>query len=245
MALSGIYIAFALLLWSNNATQTIPTPVEVFRALQDLWMNDGLGQELWTSMKLNVHALLIYTSLSLLLAYSSRWPFMRPIVTFIGQLRYLSPLGFVFLLTLYTYSSHQLKVALLVFFITPFFTKSMADVVMSIPEEQFDHARTLRMSELRVVWEVAVLGTAAMAFTILWQMAAMGWSMLTMVEGISRAEGGVGALLLNQNKHFRLAQVFAIQLTILFIGLVVQDYCIRALRRIVCPYADLGVERKN
>jgi NitT/TauT family transport system permease protein len=241
--LSALYVALAFLVWSQCATQVIPKPLEVLQALQDLWLNDGLGRELWTSMQLNLHALFIYTSLSLVLAYSSRWPFMRPIVMFIGQLRYLSPMGFVFLLTMYTHSSHQLKVALLVFFITPFFTKSMADVVMQIPEEQFDHARTLRMSELRVVWEVAVLGTAAVAFTVLWQMAAMGWSMLTMVEGISRAEGGVGALLLNQNKHFRLAQVFAIQFVILLIGLVVQDYCIRFMRRLVCPYASLGIER--
>ena len=46
------------------------------------------------------------------------------------------------------------------------------------------------------------------------QNAAMGWMMLTMVEGISRSEGGVGAMLLNQNKHFHLSAVFAIQLTI-------------------------------
>ena len=71
----------------------------------------------------------------------------------------------------------------------------------------------------------------------------MGWMMLTLVEGISRSEGGVGAMLLNQNKHFHLSAVFAIQLTILFLGLG-QDYAIGLLRKIVCPYADLTLERK-
>ena len=47
--------------------------------------------------------------------------------------------------------------------------------------------------------------------------------MLTMVEGISRSEGGVGAMLLNQEKHFHLAEVFAIQLMILAVGLL-QDF---------------------
>jgi len=52
--------------------------------------------------------------------------------------------------------------------------------------------------------------------------------MLTMVEGISRSEGGVGAMLLNQNKHFHLSAVFAIQLTILLLGLdrtTRSDFC--------------------
>jgi NitT/TauT family transport system permease protein len=67
--------------------------------------------------------------------------------------------------------------------------------------------------------------------------------MLTMVEGISRSEGGVGAMLLNQNKHFHLSAVVAIQLTFLVLGLA-QDYGIGLLRNVFCPYADLTLERK-
>ncbi len=88
-----------------------------------------------------------------------------------------------------------------------------------------------------------LLGTADKAFEVLRQNAAMGWMMLTMVEGISRSEGGVGAMLLNQNKHFHLAEVFAIQFLILFVGLA-QDYAIGFLKRVVCPYAELSLERR-
>jgi len=90
---------------------------------------------------------------------------------------------------------------------------------------------------------VVVLGTIDRAIEVLRQNAAIGWMMLTMVEGISRAEGGVGAMLLNQNKHFHLAEVFAIQLVILSVGLT-QDYAIGWLKRLVCPYAELTLERK-
>src|SRR5437867_629398 len=84
------------------------------------------------------------------------------------------------------------QVALLVFGMTVFFVTSMLDVVAAIPKESFDHARTLRMGEWRTVWEVLVLGTAEKAMDVLRQNAAIGWMMLTMVEGISRSEGGVG-----------------------------------------------------
>ena len=81
------------------------------------------------------------------------------------------------------------------------------------------------------------------AFEVMRQNAAIGWLMLTMVEGIVRAEGGVGAMLLNESKHFLLPEVFAVQTVILLVGLV-QDYAIGAVRRLCCPYADLSLERK-
>jgi NitT/TauT family transport system permease protein len=99
------------------------------------------------------------------------------------------------------------------------------------------------MNEWKVVWEVVILGTADRAFEVLRQNAAIGWMMLTMVEGISRSEGGVGAMLLNQNKHFHLAEVFAIQIMILLVG-VLQDYGIGLTRRLLLPYADLTLEKR-
>jgi NitT/TauT family transport system permease protein len=124
-----------------------------------------------------------------------------------------------------------------------FFITSMVDVVAQVPKEAFDHARTLRMGEWRAVWEVVVLGTADKAIDILRQNAAIGWMMLTMVEGIARSEGGVGAMLLNESKHFRLADVFGIQIVILLVG-ILQDYGIGLLKQIVCPHSHLTLERR-
>jgi NitT/TauT family transport system permease protein len=119
----------------------------------------------------------------------------------------------------------------------------MATVVAQIPKADFDHARTLRMPEWKVVWEVVVLGTFDQALEVMRQNAAIGWMMLTMVEGIVRSGGGLGVMLLNENKHMKMEAVFAIQFIILFIGLG-QDYFIGLIRRIACPYASLTLERK-
>jgi NitT/TauT family transport system permease protein len=180
--------------------------------------------------------------ISLILAYLTVIPAFRPIVAGVSKGRFLSIVGFTFVFTLIFGGGHPLKTALLVFGVTVFYVTSMASVIASIPREDFDHARTLRMSEWRVVWEVVVLGTADKAFEVLRQNAAMGWMMLTMVEGIVRSEGGVGAMLLSESHHFRLAEVFAIQLAILLVGLF-QDYGIGAARAAICPYADLKLER--
>lgn len=243
LTIIAVEVAIALLIWVRTPFAVLPNPGEVFASLGELWAKQGLGQELATSFGLNVQALLWASLISLLLSYLTVIPVFRPLVAAISKGRFLSLAGFTLIFTLMVGGGRPLKLSLLVFTITVFYITSMASVIAAIPRGEFDHARTLRMSEWRVVWEVVILGTAEKAFEVLRQNAAIGWMMLTMVEGIVRGEGGIGNMLLNTNKQVRLSEVFAIQIVILLVGLF-QDYIIGALRRIVCPYADLTMERK-
>jgi NitT/TauT family transport system permease protein len=235
-------VAVALLIWINSPFPVLPQPGEVAKAFRVLWFEQGLGRELWTSFTMNLEALGLTLVISLALSYLAVMPFFRPITAAASQGRFLGLIGLTFVFTLLMGGGHPLKVGLLTFGMTVFFVTSMASVVAEIPLERLDHARTLRMNEWHVVWEVVILGTADRAIEVLRQNAAIGWMMLTMVEGISRSEGGVGAMLLNQNKHFHLAEVFAIQITILLVGMF-QDYGIGALGRVLCPWAELELKR--
>lgn len=239
----GFQIAILLLVWATSTYVFLPKPTGVWLAFVDLWNHEGLGQELIVSFLLNVQAMAWATLISLVLAYLTVVPFFRPIAVAISKGRFLGMVGLTFFFTVIFASGHRLKVSLLVFGVAVFFVTSMIDVVAQVPKEKFDLARTLRMGEWRVVWEVIVLGRADAAFDAMRQNAAMGWMMLTMVEGISRSEGGVGALLLNQNKHFRLEAVFAIQISILLIGLC-QDYALGLAKKFLFPYADLQLEKR-
>jgi NitT/TauT family transport system permease protein len=240
-ALIAFQIVVLILLWIFSPFVLLPKPSEVLSAFNELW-EQGLGAELITSFYLNIQAIAVSTVVTLLLAYATVMPFFRPVVALLSKLRFLSLVGLTFFFTLMAHSGHELKLSLLVFSVSVFFVTGMADVINGIPKEQFDLARTLRMGEWRVVWEVIVLGQIDKVFDVLRQNAAMGWMMLTMVEGIVRSEGGVGTVLLDQNHHFRLAAVFAIQLTILMLGLF-QDYGIGLAKNLLCPYASLTLER--
>jgi NitT/TauT family transport system permease protein len=232
------WAALALALWSSSRVEVLPTPRAVLTAFRRLWMEEGLSRELWTSFSLNLTAIGYTTAISLVLAYLTVVPILRPVGTFISKLRFLGLTGLTFLFTMLVSGGHQLKLWLLVFGMTVFFVTSMCSVVAEVPKDKLDYARTLRMSEWHVVWEVVILGTADQAIEAMRQNAAIGWMMLTVVEGLSRSEGGVGAMLLNQNKHFHLDSVFAIQIAILLIGLS-QDYALGLFKRAVCPYAEL------
>ncbi len=239
----AVQIALFLIIWITSPFKVLPRPNEVATAISELW-SQGVGQDLIQSFSLNIKAIALTTAISLTLSYLTVMPFFRPLANALGKGRFLSLTGFTLIFTLMVGGGQPLKLTLLVFGMTVFFITSMASVVSSIPKEDFDHARTLRMSEWRTVWEVVVLGTADKAFEVMRQNAAIGWMMLTMVEGISRSEGGIGAALLNQNKHFNIEHVFGIQVLILLVG-VFQDYLIGAFRKMCCPYADLKLERKG
>lgn len=236
-------IAVLLMVWATSTYVFLPKPLDVWRAFVDLWNHEGLGQELVISFLLNVQAMAWATVISLGIAYLTVVPFFQPIASAIAKGRFLSMVGLTFFFTVIFASGHRLKVSLLVFGVAVFFVTTMIDIVAQVPKEKFDLARTLRMGEWRVVWEVIVLGRADAAFDAMRQNAAMGWMLLTMVEGISRSEGGVGALLLNQNKHFRLEAVFAIQIAILLIGLF-QDYALGLTKKFLFPYAQLQLEKR-
>jgi len=217
----------------------IPSPGEVLAALSRLWTEQGLFDELSTSFVLNLQAMAWATAITLALAYLTVVPAVRPIVGAISKLRFTGMVGWVFALTLWARDGHQLKLWLLVFGMTPFFVTAIAAVVAELPKERFDHARTLGMPEWRVVWEVVIRGTVDQALEALRQSAAMGWMMLTMVEGLVRAEGGIGAMMLNENKHLKLDAVFALILVVLLVG-AAQDWVLAWLRRTLCPYAELA-----
>lgn len=242
-AIVAVQAAIALLIWIASPFAVLPKPGEVFHALGNLWFEEGLGRELITSFGMNLEALAWTVLISLGLAYLTVIPAFRPLALAVSKGRFLGLIGLTFVFTLMVGGGRPLKVSLLVFGMSVFFVTSMASVVADIPRDRFDHARTLRMTEWQIVWEVVILGTIDQAFEVFRQNAAIGWMMLTMVEGISRSEGGIGAMLLNQNKHFRLAEVFAIQMLILLVGLL-QDLAIGTAKRLACPYASLTLERR-
>ncbi|MBB4636324.1 ABC transporter permease [Longimicrobium terrae] len=236
------WTALFLLAWLLSPAY-FPGPGRVFEAMGTLTSQQGLIAELATSLGLFAQSLVIAAILSMGLAYLTVVAAVRPFILALTRARFLSLVGLTFIFTMSLGGGRPLKVALLVFGISAFFLTSMVDVVAQVPREKLDHARTLRMGEWRVVWEVIILGQMGPALDALRQNAAIGWMMLTMVEGISRSEGGIGALLMDQNKHFNLAAILAVQIVFLLAGFL-QDAALAWLKATVVPHAALTTVRR-
>jgi NitT/TauT family transport system permease protein len=169
---------------------------------------------------------------------------MKPFTAGISSLRFLGFAGITFIFTMLTSDGEALKVWLLTFGMTVFLLTNMLAVTSSVSQADVDYAKTLRMSKPAIVYEVLVRGKLADFLDLVRQNAAIGWTLLSMVEGLVRSDGGIGSLLLNQNKHLHLAGIFAIQLTILAYGLL-QDYLLGLLRTAVCPYVKFIEVKKG
>lgn len=234
---------FAMLAeWQFANVQFLPKPLEVLSAFERLREQGTLlefGTSIWTMME----AVFWTVTISLSLAYLSVIPAIKPEIQFVTGLRYLGLVGLMLVFTLMAPNGHALKVMVLTFGMTVFYLRDMLHVVQNIPQEQYDHARTLGMKPARVVYEVVIRGTLADALESLRVNAAMGWMMLTMVEGVVRSEGGIGTVLINMNRHMDLAAEAAVLICLFGVGLL-QDFVIGAFKNyIACPYARLGKGR--
>jgi NitT/TauT family transport system permease protein len=239
--LVGGTIVAILAAWACRPT-FLPGPMDVIHAYPNL-LDQGLVYQLYVSLMTNLQAIGLSCLITLPLAYLTVLPALRPFVRALSQTRFLGITGFVVLFTILFGGGHALKLALLTFGMSVFLVTSVYDIVEAIPREEFDHARTLRLGPWRSVVEVVILGHFDSVLDAIRQNAAMGWVMLTMVEGLVRFEGGLGAMMLAEDKHIRLDAVFAIQFVVLVIGMV-QDWAMVGVRRIICPYASLTLERQ-
>lgn len=232
-----------LLAWIVLPSKIVPSPLAILAAIPKLWVEEGFGQELWTSIVLNLQASVVMIVTSLLVAYGTTIPALRPIAVSFSMGRFNSFVGLPFLLTLLIGDAHWIKVSLLAIGMSVFSVPAIVDVIRTIPKEHMDDARSLRMSEWRVVWEVVILGKFHDVIDVLRTNLAMGWCLLPLVEGTFRSEGGIGVMLLVENKYLRLDYVYSIIFMVGLFGLA-GDRLILYFKRELCPYAFISTEQK-
>lgn len=241
------WIALALLLWTTAGAVYLPTPLAVLQALPRLWSTDGLGTHLWESLWLNFTAAGIMFLVCLLIAYSTRMPqplgrLFSPLAQLVSLGRFNGMVGLPLIFMSLLHNPHWVKVALLVFGAGVFTLLSLTDMIKSIPGERFDDARTLRMNEWEVLWEIVVLGSFDQVIDIMRVNLAMMWMMLPLVEGYFQYAGGVGTLLLIDNKHLELDKVICLLGVIATVGWLL-DTALRCTKSLVCPHSELGLEK--
>ena len=188
--------ALALLLWQTRSNGLIPQPAKVAGAFTHLLTTRLLWDNILVSLGLTVQAMLYSIVITLTIAYLSVIPFFRGLAQFMVKCRYLTLTGLIFIFTLLTRDGSQLKLSLLVFGIVPFFVTSFLSVILNIDRQEYELCKTLGYSNWQTLYEVIIIGKADQVFEILRQNFAISWLMITLVEGLSMSEGGIGTLLI-------------------------------------------------
>jgi len=238
-AISLIWTAVLVLVWIWGEQFSLPALSEIPAAWVYLVKEQGLIYELGVSFWLNIKVLILSTVIAVGLGWLSvDYRFRFPAIV-VSKWRFFGMAGFTIVFQR-MFEGSAMKVAMLTFIVMTFYTTSMLDVVVATRGE-YDHARSLRMGKWRSIAEVVMLGKLGLTFDALRQNASIGWMSLTMVEGLSKYEGGIGVIMLGEQRFRNIAAIIAAQLTVLVVG-IIQDIGIAWLKGVVCPYTKLDVE---
>lgn len=236
-----IQIVLALTFWHVASTGLIPKPGRVAAALLKLITSKILLDNVLESIMLTLKAMLFSIVITLFFSYLSVLPFFNTIARFVVKCRYLTLTGLIFIFTLLTKDGSDLKLSLLVFGIVPFFVTSFLEVILSTDKQQYELCKTLGYNNWETLYEVIIVGKADQVFEILRQNFAISWLMITLVEGLSMSEGGVGTLLIKYNKYNDLTNVIALQAVIFGIGLFF-DFLLGTLKHWLLPYSKYEIQ---
>lgn len=242
IALAIIQSILALVFWHFASNGLVPKPLKVAEAFFTLITSKSLLDNVIISFILTIKAMAISILITLFFSYLSVIPFFKTIAQFIVKCRYLTLTGLIFIFTLLTHDGSQLKLSLLIFGIVPFFVTSFLAVIITTDNQQFEICKTLGYNNWETLYEVIIVGKADQVLEIIRQNFAITWLMITLVEGLSMSEGGVGTMLIKYNKYNDITNVLALQLVIFVIGLVF-DLILGNLKFWLFPHSKLQIHK--
>jgi len=238
-----INLGIAIILWHFFAAGgLIPTPAKIGESILKILQTDNFYVNLIISLTLTLKGMGYSIIIALVICYLSLIPMFNPMAKFIIKCRYLTLTGLIFLFTLLTANGHDLKLSLLIFGIVPFFVTSFLSIIDSINEQEYELCKTLRMNNWQTLLEVVIIGRLDQVIEVMRQNFAIAWMMITMVEGLSMSEGGLGTMLIKSNKYIDLGTVFAILFIIFTIG-VFFDFLLKIIRTWFFPYTKIQIRK--
>lgn len=238
LMLTLIWVVLVAGYWIFSSLGTkhlFPTPGQVWDGFQALYA-EGLVVHIVSSLALCLQAALISLVISLIFAYLSPLPALKPVAIFLSRLRYLPLTGITFYLSILVSGARTMQVWVLVVFMSLYFITSLLSVLKDIPEEEIDHARSLKCSRWEILWEVVIKGRLDYVLDVLRQNLAIIWMMLVTVESILVAAGGLGVLIKNSDKFANHGRIVALQIIILLIGLGL-DWILHTTRKGLFRYS--------
>jgi ABC-type nitrate/sulfonate/bicarbonate transport system permease component len=240
MIIGASWIVLLIVLWfigTSGQKHLFPSPDQVLRGFTDLY-NEGLVVHIFNSLKLCFLSIFLAIIIALLFAYTSPIPLLRPVSEFVTKFRFLPFTGLSFYITLIIHDARNMQIWIMVIFLTTFLTTSLIAVVKDIPQEEFDHAKTLRCNRFEVLKQVVILGRIDYVIDVIRQNLAITWMMLVTVESIVVASGGLGFLIKNSDKFMNHGRIIALQIIILLIGLGL-DWFINFIRKAFFRYSTI------
>ena len=237
LTINIVEILIFILYAQFNGNEILPKPLGVLHSLSEILSSSSFYDNFIATFSLIVMGMGISILVSLFFSYLSLTPVFKNIAQFISKLRFLTYTGLIFVFTIVMKDGHSLKIAMLLFGIIPYFVTSFLSYVNDISPKEYKLCYTLKFSRWKILYEVVILGRLHTVLEVIRQNFAIAWMMITSVEGLSMAEGGLGTMMIKSNKYLHVDDVFAV-LTIIFLTGILFDYLFGVLKVWMFPYTD-------
>ncbi len=231
----GLWWGLASTGWINP--QFLPSPVDVVKALRELWHEGVLLKDISASFFRVFAGFILSAILAVPLgiamgAFASIRALFEPIV---GVVRYMPAPAFIPLLIIYLGLDEAPKIAL-IFIGTLFFNLLMImDGVKFIPKEMIEVTYTLGGLRSQVLLQVITPHLLPRIIDTFRINIAASWNLVVVAELVAANEG-LGKRIQLAQRFFNTEQIFACLLVLGLIGFTL-DLSLRALMRMSCQWA--------
>ena len=211
------------------APDFLPSPVETFRGLLQLFFEYGLIESIWKSVLriLTAFGLSVAVALPLGILMGAFTPVQSFFDPVFAPLRYMPITAFIPLLILWFGIYEQQKIAFLFLGTFVFLLPVVVTTIRSVPEELVQTALTLGASRWQILRTVLIPHAMPEIFDSFRVMNAIAWTYVILAEVIN-ARVGLGYMLELARTHHKPSWMFAGLLVIAVIGLAT-DWLIRFL----------------
>jgi len=233
--ISQIMLVGLILELFSSDQSVFPKPSDVLDSLESFLGSQSFYDNLIASVMFIGKGLLISILVTMPICYLWTIPFFKPFVNLVTKLRYLTFSCVIFIFTMSVSTLEELKMLILIFGIIPFFTTSLVSILSAIPEQQINKAFINKKNNWGALYEIVIVGKLDQVFEIMRQNFAIAWAMITTAEGYTMAGGGIGTMIIKSNKHMHIADVFAIGIIVVTIGIVF-DYLLSSIRTFLFQY---------
>lgn len=225
------WVVLGLLLWQYALPAGLSRPYGTWEKLVHQYEN-GLMVDFLVSLKTIGWACAYAFPTGCLLGYLYTAEAWKPPVRFIASMRNMGTTAVIAGLILIQFSGDMIKTLTIGLIILVYFLSSLTQQFDNIHQERLDLARTMNMTPTQTLWHLVVRGELYQVCANFIPNIGIGWSMLSIAEGVVRGSGGIGDLLLQQDKISSMNGIVALAGVTNITGHIIAVACWFVLRRL-------------
>mgnify|MGYP003527555917 CR=1 FL=1 len=227
-----------LIIWLILPNHIFPPILDILSVFPTLIKENDFVNNFIISLTFCLKSMLYSCFIAFIFMLITRIPIFEAFAVFCKKFRFLPSTGLSFLFMKLTPNVSDQMTWMMIFGITTFMVDGAVNIALSITKDDVNYAKSLRLTRWQIFKELVIYSKLPAFFYMAISNFAISWMLLASIENISKSSGGIGVILADSSKYFKLEQIYCIQLIILFTGIAI-DFLFNKLINWIYPHISL------